>query len=103
MQTLGYAVADRDLHGTAARPPRARRHLVTLRRRIGPRQLGAFQHPNRNVLAFHLLHLLAIDRNKPPLHHRHQVELLGHPLLMREECFHACDLFASHVNQKDIG
>ncbi len=51
---------------------------------------------------FHLIDLLAVNQNKSPLHHWHQVELLAHSRLMREERLHAVNLLGLHIDEKNI-
>ena len=100
---MRHAVADRNLRRAAASS--TTRPAVTLspsRRRVSPGKFRAFQHTNRVVLAFHLIHLLPVDRNEPAHHHRNQTKLLAHARLVREERFHPVDLFAAHVHQKYV-
>ena len=102
MQPLRHAFTHRQLIRARIRPPLALRHLVARRRRIGPTQRGALQHSPRKMLPLQLLQRLAIDRNKPSRHHRHQVECLAHSLLVLEEVLHARNLAGRDVHQEDI-
>ncbi len=55
MQSLGRAFANGNLRSVRTGPPLALRHLVALRRCIGPGQLSILQHPPRKMLLLQLL------------------------------------------------
>ena len=96
MQPLGRAFAHSQLRRAGIGPPFALRHLVARPRGIGPAQLRILQQPARKMLLFQLLHRLAVEREKPAGHHRHQIQglagRLAHSGLALKELFDARDL-----------
>src|ERR1700752_3972178 len=103
MQTLRRTFADCYFSGIGVSPPFTLGYLIACRRCIGPAQFGTLKHSAGEVLLFHLVERLPVERDESTLHSGEQVELLGDARLVLKEGPHSVDFVWRDVDKKDIG